>query len=146
MDHDAARDYDSSGGLKQETLLRTAKELQDSAIVALTRHHSVMNLNNISENIAAMERLRRNLQKRNIRLILVTAPVTPLYREGVQATKYSSMQHALDTFCNRNRVEYRNYFADERFTLNDFLDADHLNHNGAVKFSEYLAKEVLHPN
>jgi hypothetical protein len=141
--HDASRDFDKYGGLLESTPLRTAKELQNGAVVALKRHHAMMSPDNITANIAALEKLVGELQRRKIRLILVTIPVTPYYREGVQAATYARMQRALDRFCRQNGVAYRSYFSDGRFTLDDFFDADHLNHDGAVKFSEYLRKEAL---
>lgn len=143
INHDATRDFDSLGGIKEEKSLRTDNELQDSAAVALRRHHSKMNPAYLPENIAALEKLRLNLQQRNIRLFLITTPVTHYYREGIRPAIYDRMQHALNVFCKQNSLTYSNYLSDERFTPNDFSDADHLNHNGAVKFSQFLAKEVL---
>jgi hypothetical protein len=141
---DIDRNFDDSGGLKEENRLKTAMELQEGSVVALGRHHGAMRPGNVADNIALLEKLVQSLQKRNIRLIVVTTPVTRFYRDGVQEARCSRMQFALDGFCRRNGLQYKNYFADERFDLGDFFDADHLNRDGAVKFSRILANEVLH--
>ena len=62
---------------------------------------------------------------------------------GIEPAVYARMQQSLHLFCQGYSVIYRNYLSDERFTLNDFRDADHLNQNGAVKFSDLLYREVL---
>ncbi len=146
IDQDVAREFTKWGGLAgDDSAPASDQKLRDTAAGALVRHTRAMNPANLPINFALLEKMDTALQKRKVRLILVTTPVTPYYRSGIQPAAYAQTQAAIAAFCRQHGASYGDYLADDRFTLEDFLDGDHLNHRGAVKFSQFLAREVLRP-
>ena len=53
------------------------------------------------------------------------------------------MQKEIQTLQQKYGLEYYNYMTDERFVAEDFGDSDHLNTQGAKKFSRILKDEVI---
>jgi hypothetical protein len=52
---------------------------------------------------------------------------------------------AMTTLAKIPGVKYRDYLEDSRFSNDDFLDADHLAPEGAKKFSQIFASEMIAP-
>jgi len=140
---DVRDDFDSWGGFLGGSKRRDGVDFRKDALVAVKRHEGG-NPENALENLGSLAKLCLELKRRNIRLVLVTMPVTSYYRTEIQPARWARVQGLVEKFCHENNVSYKDYFSDGRFTLDDFFDADHLNFNGAAKFSAILALEVQH--
>ena len=57
--------------------------------------------------------------------------------------KWQDIQANIQELCNEYGTKYYNYLNDPRFNPEDFVDHDHLNKNGAGKFSGVLEREVI---
>ena len=99
----------------------------------------------LAENIRDLENLAQTLQRKGIKLTLITIPVDRSYGDGMDAIAYGRMQSALQKLCASNHLEYKNYSFDNRFTDTDFIDSNHLTLNGAKKFSRILREDVAAP-
>jgi hypothetical protein len=78
-------------------------------------------------------------REKNIKVVLVTMPVTSYYADNVNKDKLQlifKQCHNLDKLYN---VSYINLFFDKRFTNKDFYDTDHLNTGGAQKCSQIIS-------
>jgi hypothetical protein len=119
--------------------------LQQSALVQLSWHQSRMNPADIPENVRLLNDCVQQLQRRRIRPVLVTPPVSRYYAEQMNAAAYQRMQNLVRQIALINKVEYLNYTFDRRFSDRDFMDASHLNLAGAEKFSLILRDEAVSP-
>jgi len=111
--------------------------LEENAVITIKRHED--NLNDFTENIAAIESIINKCKSKGIKVILVTMPVTKNYSAKVTQKKLNKIFKcaALIQKMNSN-VYYLNLFSDSRFTNNDFYDADHLHNTGAQKCSRIV--------
>lgn len=82
-------------------------------------------------------------QRHHIRLILVGVPVSGIYAKNAEGlTQLSAMDQTAKQCCNRySCIEYHDYSQDTRFEDRDFYDVDHLNSNGAIKFTTILQSD-----
>lgn len=73
-------------------------------------------------------------QKRNIQVILLSTPVTDIYREGCNPIQWAYVQEKCEQWAHEyGNTIYVNMFASTRFTYDDFGNCNHLNIDGAKK-------------
>jgi hypothetical protein len=82
----------------------------------------------------------QELKKRDVKLLIVSLPQTPLYTSFLNQEKLKLVFQTCQNFQNEhpNQVYYLNLFTDKRFVKNDFADADHLNGKGSDKCSKLV--------
>ena len=96
-------------------------------------------LKDFTHNIQRLNRIIKKCKERDIRLILVTMPVTSYYAQNINNKKLTDIIKACNSLASANScVQYVNLFKDARFSNSDFYDTDHLNRAGAKKCSEIL--------
>lgn len=97
----------------------------------------------INENVTALEAIIKSCSDKNINVVLYTAPAWHTYRENIDAATmqktYDITQKLIKKYSN---IKYINYFDDSRFISSDFRDVDHLNENGASKFTKILMSDT----
>ena len=142
------RDFDPAGGWTNRVSLSGLPDeafdadLETDAPIALKRHHSYMNPKNLPENERLVEKLAQELSGRGIQLAMVTLPVSQYYARGIDPAAYQRMQSTLHRLCQSRCL---NYLVDPRFTDADFCNADHLNLEGAKKFTRLLKADLASP-
>ncbi len=94
-------------------------------------------------NIQYLKTLITELDKRNIKVVLITPPVTRLMDKYANKRKIAITDSVLNAFTAQYNCKFMNYWQDKRFVDSDFYNADHLNVRGAEKFSKILNTEVL---
>ena len=80
--------------------------------------------------------------------ILVTVPCTRVYIDTIRKNDpefFADFYAVIDEIKQKKNIEYYDYASDERFCddLNLFLNSDHLNREGARRFTNILLREVL---
>jgi len=143
---DVSGDYDPSGGWTNRVDNPAGEKplsLSESAQVALKRHRTLMKTQHVQENAVILEDIIHEMKVRGIKLVLVTTPVTRYYGDGMDAVQYQQMQDILKRLSSDYGVNYFNYSLDSRFSDEDFYDSDHLNLQGAQKFSLLLKTDVI---
>jgi hypothetical protein len=106
-------------------------------------HDKFMSSSLIDLNVSALEGMANELTKRNIQIIFVTTPVFKTYQQHISKANYDVMTRTMDMMSKKYSAKSFNYFYDNRFEINDFLDNDHLNAEGARKFSIILKNEII---
>ena len=140
-------DYTPTGYAKNDTtghLLR----INDSLGSIRAQYHIKGTLNKQQENkyiISDLTALVNYLKGRHINVVFVTTPVYHTYSDHINKQLLASNAKVIDSLCNRFGCSYFNYFSDNRFTINDFADNDHLGTQGASKFSSILDNEIIKP-
>lgn len=83
-------------------------------------------------------------KERDITPILITPPFSEYYQDLVSETFIQEFQETVNTIASDTGVEYYDYSCDDRFRSNlaYFMDADHLNDEGAAYFTEILINEI----
>ncbi len=83
-------------------------------------------------------------KEQNITPILITPPFSEYYQDLVSETFIQEFQETVNTIVSDTGVEYYDYSCDARFRSNlaYFMDADHLNDEGAAYFMEILINEI----
>ncbi len=124
----------------------SAEEIEKSAKERVSGHERAMKTENIGANRRCLESAIADCLQHKIKVVLITLPVDRAYFERVDKEKLARMHNIINRLCDQYGVRYVDYFADRRFTGNDFWDADHLNIGGAAKLSGILNKEVIIPS
>jgi hypothetical protein len=105
-------------------------------------HHSIMKNSRIFYNICILNEVKDLAYRYNLKVIAVTLPVDMSYYSGIDKKRFRETQELVINLMSGNNLKYIDYSNDSRFDSNDFFDSDHLNANGALKFSKILANEI----
>jgi hypothetical protein len=112
-------------------------------------HRAISHENNLvdfTKNSNRLQRIINNCTTKNIKVILVTMPVTSGYSSRVNQVKLNKIISVCKKLEEKNNnVFYINLFNDNRIKDEDFFDADHLHDKGAIKCS-LLINEFLNLN
>jgi hypothetical protein len=118
-------------------------EIDANGRVAIARHQASMKTANVPDNLKSLRFMLDVLKERHIGAVIITTPCSPTYCEGINQQTYKEMQNQINVLCQEYGLDYLNYLNDPRFPVETFLDGDHLNYQGAVKFSKIIDSEVL---
>jgi hypothetical protein len=78
-----------------------------------------------------------------VKVILYTSPLHFHYRNHLSQEQWGkNMDLLMELSGSNNNVEFWDFSADQRFSDDDFFDADHLNNLGAEKFSKMLNEMI----
>lgn len=103
------------------------------------KYHTNKNPSHVKENMAILYHFANICKEKNIKLIILTTPVTDLYSSCLDPTQLNLMHKSINEILDAYpETIYLNFMNDKRFNHNDFYDVDHLNTNGAQKFTTIL--------
>jgi hypothetical protein len=104
-----------------------------------------MRAESLIQNQTELEALAARLSQRGVRLVMAWVPVAPGYTEMFGQATLTDARAAVAALEQRAGVRFFDYSRDPRFGRQDFFNADHLDENGARKWSAILADEVVTP-
>jgi hypothetical protein len=104
----------------------------------LNYHHGLMHLSELPINVSHLEHMIALLKLHNVELILVVPPVWNTYSSRLRPEYTDRMQATLTALSRHSNVRYVSFLTAPQFTPGDFLDADHLNREGALRFTQLL--------
>ncbi len=81
-------------------------------------------------------------RKKHIRMVLVSLPMWKTYNQALDAKYLAVMKQQIENFQQEYGIEYYDYREDNRFCESDFNDLNHLNAQGAEKFTKILATDI----
>jgi hypothetical protein len=111
----------------------------------LERHHGYMHPAYLEGNEAALEHLVSTLRQRGVEVVLLTMPVWPTYQAGMQDSYRSRTRSVIDRLVRQYGARALSFLQEPSLTAEDFLDCDHLNARGAVRFSALLNEALREP-
>jgi hypothetical protein len=120
----------------------STKNFEREAKLAIMRHEN--GSIDFSPGIQSMEKIIGLCHQKDIQIIMISFPVRPEYIINANKYKFEKNIKTSEDFSKLySNIKYYNYINDPRITGEDFYDADHLNDEGAKKFSRILKKEVF---
>jgi hypothetical protein len=132
-----------------EAMDPVSEDLLDFRMNALTAgkrlryHQSISKEGELALNLGYYKAILDLAQGRGLRIVFVVFPVDASYAQAVSAADLQRRAGLLKGLVEGRRASVVDYFKDKRFESRDFADVDHLNVNGAKKFSQLLWKEAL---
>lgn len=121
---------------------QSKKSFTDSAYKIRISNFEVDDVKNYEEVIADLEDLIVALKSKEITPILFCSPTYKEYNRMLNNSILSKNRLEIDKICSKYSLNYLDYMDDNRFDKNDFYNADHLNQEGAKKFSKILSNEL----
>jgi len=113
------------------------KEFAIKRYLHLRRNY--MHENDLNNNIKLFESFIENLNKKNIRIVFVQMPVSPLLTKIIDPKILEKNKNIMGGFkLKYKNLIYLDYLNDHRFPNSSFIDTDHLNYVSANKFSTIL--------
>jgi hypothetical protein len=114
-------------------------ELEPAVVEAkLKYHHGLMHISDAPANIEYLEHMIGLLNERHIELVLVTPPVWAAYSSRIAPHYWNRTQEIMTELARSPNVRYFSFLTAPQFQAADFMDTDHLNRNGAVRFTAML--------
>ena len=93
----------------------------------------------LNYNIAIVKELISKLQKKGITLVMVSTPLHEGYRKFLDANQLNLLKTSAQQLADQSEnVMYYNFMDSVLFEDSDFMDGDHLNTEGAAKFTRIL--------
>lgn len=99
-------------------------------------------LNEKEEVMADLNDFIIKLKSHEIVPILFSTPTYSEYNSFLDEKILQQNQRDIQQLCELQNIVYLNYMNDKQFSKNDFNDPDHLNKQGAMKFSELLNQDI----
>ena len=114
------------------------------AATTLARHASFMKTGYESANVAYLSGMLSALRQRGIEAVFVTLPVSPNYLIGMNKEDWTWTQAAMKKIDAEYGARYFCFLNVPELGLEDFFDADHLNRQGALRFTTLLSQAMEH--
>jgi hypothetical protein len=119
-------------------LAQYSQNLEESAPVAAQRH-TLPTHQFYPKNSNEVDQLLQLCKQQGIKVILFFPPASEPYRKLVDPKQLQMTYQKIDTFLNKyTNCTFLDFYTDTSFIRQDFLDADHLNDQGAIKLSQKL--------
>ena len=98
--------------------------------------------NTVKENKIILREYIHLCRTKNVKPILVIFPVTNIYRQFFSKQLLEEFYTDIEKIRDEEAVTILDYFADDRFSQQDFCDIDHLNRTGARKVSAMINESI----
>jgi len=116
----------------------TTKELYANGKQSSTYHNHFYQEDLHEKNLAKLAAIIEICQKHGVDVWLISTPMHESYRENMKAERYRFMVESTDSLASTYGISYLNLTSDDRFGKHDFMDANHLDKEGARKFTLML--------
>ena len=98
--------------------------------------------NQIDKNINALHQIAELSEKANVKLVIISMPFHKSFRDLASPKQWSFTYNVIDSVIKQyNNSMYLNYYSTD-FADNNYLNATHLNIDGAELFSAMLAHDI----
>lgn len=137
-------DFDSYGNIKF-TYSKVKKELRVNELEGKIQSERDCNKNypkTVTENIDILEEYIKYLNSKNIKPIILVAPASKWYNKNFSRKIENEFKSNIEQMVEKYKIEFWDYFRDDRFEIDDFEDVTHLNLQGAKKFSCMINERI----
>lgn len=105
------------------------------------KKHTVKNFDLYDENLKSLNKTIALCQKKKINIIFITTPTHSSYYTNLNPNQLEKTIKTISNLVKKNsNCKYFNLLKSDKFTKEDFYDADHLNEIGAKRLSLILDK------
>ncbi|CDF80236.1 conserved hypothetical protein [Formosa agariphila KMM 3901] len=105
----------------------------------IAEKHTVVNNDFYLDNVKHLENIIIKCNKKGVKVVLITMPAYASYVKHLDAVQLDSTLLVGKSMQNKfANCTYFNFLEEKSFGKQDFLDADHLNSQGAEKFSKRI--------
>ena len=109
--------------------------------------HTAKNFDLYDDNLNSLQKTIILCQKKKINILFITTPTHSSYFKNLNKIQLEKTSKTISVLVkNNSNCKYLNLLNSEKFTNEDFYDADHLNEIGAKKLSLLLDYLVSHQN
>ncbi len=109
----------------------------------LKARHTEISVNNFNFNKHKLLSIIDYCLKNDIEIILLKVPVFSTYRNNYITEKLGRRDAFIDSLEHQKSIILMDFEKDQRFTVKDFRNDDHLNSNGANKLTEIINQDFL---
>ncbi len=95
------------------------------------------------EILGDLEQLIVELKAKNIEVILFVTPTFREYNNYLNKNVVAQNEKDIHSLLLKYNIEYWTYYNSSQFNQKDFFDCDHLNKEGAKKFSTLLSEKLI---
>ncbi|WP_068472252.1 hypothetical protein [Saccharicrinis aurantiacus] len=106
------------------------------------KRHTVSDFQYLAANKQTLLQFVDFCNRNKIRLLLLTTPTSKYYYEHLDNSQLDRMQETIQELKSIGDLDYLNLLKDNRFTNEDFYDADHLNKEGSIKLSNIITDYI----
>jgi peptidoglycan/LPS O-acetylase OafA/YrhL len=96
----------------------------------------------VDENLLLLLSAIQRSLSRGVECILVSTPKHPSYQGNLPTWYLNETQAQIRAIVEQTGVRYADYSSNRSFTDDDFYDPDHLNRQGALKFTHMLLQDI----
>ena len=127
------------------------QDLNETGPIAAKRHtKTTQNPDEIKDVFREMngflESIINECEAKDAEIFLFTPPAYKTYRENLNGKQLAATLDTMTQITNKfQNCRYVNFMEDERFTAEDFYDADHLNEIGAKKLTSLIDEFISKP-
>lgn len=107
------------------------------------KKHTAKNFDLFDKNVKSLQKIIALCRENKVKIIFITTPTHSSYYENLKATQLEKTTNTISELVkNNSNCMYLNYLKSDKFTNEDFYDADHLNEIGAKKLSIVLNRKI----
>ena len=132
-------------GFKAQSIKERSDEWENSEAKVAIKSHSYTDTTYVHYNIEKLKEIIAFCKERNINLTLITTPTWHAYYENLNPAQLAEMYRIVERLQAEYNFDYYDFLKDKRFTSDDFINADHLNEDGAKKLTEMLLNTIINP-
>ncbi len=133
--------WKTKGYLRNEEQVDT-HDIASLAIRKIEKHHILMDNDMVEENLGYLKSIAEWCRERDIKLTLITPPVTSVYNE-LRKEEYLSFGNIMSAKSKEWNFDYYNFSEDSDFDYSHFKDVDHMNSFGAELFTQKLNQTIF---
>jgi hypothetical protein len=126
-----------------EDLKYDSLSIAQTAVERLKDKHMNQSIDIFNYNRSKLDAIIQYCHSSNIKIFLVSTPMYSTYLKNEIAEKNNRRKKYIDSLINLPNIFYYNFENSNRFNVFDFKNDDHLNSNGAKKFSIIIDSILL---
>jgi hypothetical protein len=93
------------------------------------------NQKNFKLNMVFLNKIIQECQKKKVKIIFIGTPLYQTYYNKIPLKTERQVQNALHQITNKYGIQYYDFSRSKKFYLRDYINDNHLNPNGAKKFT-----------
>lgn len=131
--------WDTDNGLEAKDL----EHWNTSLVTDALRRHTCRDWELAAHNAAIVKEIAHLCRQHELRLTLVSTPVSPAYAAGIPDNQQTFIEQVLQDCHNRYGARILDASRMQGYADDEYFDPDHLTHQGAALFTEEVRAMVL---